>query len=60
MLCPEIVFANVKNNTVVKSLNILGNTFVSTAYADGTIFFLKKSDSIKKLLNRIYFHRFQV
>ena len=31
----------VKNNKDIKSLNILGNTFLDTACADDTIFFKK-------------------
>ena len=37
----------------MKSLNIFGNTFLYTAYADDKTFFLKKIGSIKKLLDTI-------
>ena len=41
------------NNEDIKSLKILGNTFLYTAYADDTTFFLKNLGSIKELLNTI-------
>ena len=37
----------------MKSLKILGNTFLYTAYADDTTFFLENLGSIKELLNTI-------
>ena len=43
----------VKNNKDIKSLNVFGNTFLYTAYADGTTFFLKKLDLIKELLSKV-------
>ena len=46
-------FYNFKNNKNIKSLKILGNTFLYTAYADDTTFFLKNLGSIKELLNTI-------
>ena len=53
VLCLEILFTIVKNNKDIKSLKILGNTFLYTAYADDTTFFLKNLGSIKELLNTI-------
>ena len=53
ILCLELLFTIVKNNKDIESLKILGNTFLYTAYADDTNFFLKKMGSIKELLNRI-------
>ena len=53
IVCPETLFTIVKNNKDIKSLNILGNTFLYTAYADATTFFLKSLGSIKELLNAI-------
>ena len=53
ILCLEILFTIVKNNKDIKSLKILGNTFLYTAYADDTTFFLKNLGSIKELLNTI-------
>ena len=46
-------FYVVKNNKDIKSLNILGNSFPYTAYADDVTFFLKNVGSISKLLNTI-------
>ena len=53
ILCLEILFAIVKNNKDTKSLKILGNTFLYTAYANDTVFFLKTLGLIKELLNKI-------
>ena len=50
ILCPEILFTTVKNNKDIKSLKIIGKTFLYTAYADDTTFFLKDLGSIKELL----------
>ena len=41
VLCLEIHFTIVKKNKDIKSLNILRNTFLYTAYADDVTFFLK-------------------
>ena len=53
ILCLEILFAIVKNNKDTKSLKIRGNTFLYTAYANDTVFFLKTLGLIKELLNKI-------
>ena len=37
--CLEILFTNFKNNEDIKSLNILRNTLLYTAYADDKTFF---------------------
>ena len=47
ILCLEILFTIVKNNEDIKSLKILGNTFLHTAYAGDKTFFLKNLGSIK-------------
>ena len=47
------MFTIVKNNKDIKRLKILGNTFLYTAYADDTTFFLKNLGSIKELLNTV-------
>ena len=39
ILCLAIFFRIVKNNKDTKSLKVLGNTFLYTAYADDTTFF---------------------
>ena len=41
------------NNKDIKSLKILGNTFLYTAYADGRTFFLNNFGQIKELLNTV-------
>ena len=46
-------FYDAKNNKDIKSLKILGNTFLYTAYADDTTFSLKKLGLIKELLNAV-------
>ena len=53
ILCLELLFLIVTNNKDIESLKILRNTFLYTAYADDTNFFLKKMGSIKELLNII-------
>ena len=53
ILCLEILFMIVKNNWDFKSLNILENTFLYTAYSDNKAFFLKNLGSIKEPLNKI-------
>ena len=53
ILCLEILFKIINNNKDIKSLKILGNTFLYIAYADGTTFFSKNLGSIKELLNTI-------
>ena len=53
ILCSEILFTIVKNNKDIKSLKILENIFLYTAYADDTTFLFKNLDSMKELLNTI-------
>ena len=38
ILCLEVLFKTVKNNKDIKSLKILGNTFLYTAYAVRRLF----------------------
>ena len=52
-LCLEILFTIAENNKDINSLKILGNTFLYTAYADYTTFFLKNLRSKKEMLNTI-------
>ena len=56
ILCLEIRFTIVKNNKDIKSLKILRNTFLCTAYADDATFFLKKLGAIKELLKTIFLY----
>ena len=49
----RILCLDVKNKKDIESLNIHGNTFQYTAYADTTTFFLKDLGSIKQMLNII-------
>ena len=53
MLYLEILFTTVNNNKDIKSLKILGNTFLYTPCADDTNFFSKNLGSIKELLNTV-------
>ena len=53
ILCLEILFKIINNNKDIKSLKILGNTFLYIAYADDATFFLRNLGSIKGLLNKI-------
>ena len=41
LFCLEILFTIVKSNKDIKSLTILGNSSLYTAYADETNFFLE-------------------
>ena len=52
ILCFEIVFILIKaNNSVVKRINTFEHTYLYSAYADDTTFFLKDKRSIKELIN---------
>ena len=51
LFCLEILFTIVKSNKDIKSLTILGNSSLYTAYADETNFFLENLGWIKELLN---------
>ena len=55
----EILFLLIINNKNIKGIKIFENTFLCTAYADDSTFFLKVKNSIKELLNTInYFSSF--
>ena len=59
ILCLEILFLLIKNNKNIKGIKMFENTFLYTAYADDSTFFLKDKNSIKELLNKInYFSSF--
>ena len=51
ILCLEIVFLLIKANKRVKGINIFKHTYLYSAYADDTTFFLRDKRSIKELLN---------
>ena len=51
ILCLEIVFILFKANKRVKGINIFKHTYLYSAYADDTTFFLRDKRSIKELLN---------
>ena len=46
ILVLEIVFLMIKNNDRVKGLELFNHTFLYTAYADDTAFFLKKTKNL--------------
>ena len=55
----EILFMLIKQNKNIKVIKMFENTFLYTAYADDSTFFLKDKNSIKELLNTInYFSSF--
>ena len=51
ILVLEIVFLFTKESKKIKGFNIFDKTFLYTAYADDTTFFLKYKKSIKELMN---------
>ena len=51
ILCLEIVFILIKANKRVKGMNIFEHTYLYSAYADHTTFFLRDKRSIKELIN---------
>ena len=51
ILCLEIVFILIKANKKVKGIDIFKHTYLYSAYAGDTTFFLKDEKSIKELLN---------
>ena len=58
ILCLETFFMLIKNKNI-KSIKIFESTFLYTAYADDTNFFLKNKNLIRELLNTInYFLSF--
>ena len=51
ILCLEIVFILIRADKRVKGINIFKHTYLYSAYADDTTFFLRDKRSIKELLN---------
>ena len=51
MLVLEIVFLFTKESKKINGLNIFDKTFLYTAYAEGTTFFLKDTKSVIELMN---------
>ena len=51
ILCQEIVFILIKANNKVKGINIFEHTYLYSAHADDTTFFLRDKRSIKELMN---------
>ena len=51
VLVLEIVFNLIKQNKDIHGLTFFGHTFLYTAYADDTTFFLKDKESVKKIIN---------
>ena len=51
ILVLEVVFALIKLNKKIEGLNILNNTFLYTAYADDTTFFVKNENSVVEIVN---------
>ena len=49
--CLEIVFILIKANKRVKGINIFEHTYLYSAYADDTTFFLKDKRSVKEPIN---------
>ena len=59
ILCLEILFMLIKNNKNIKGINMVGNTFLYTAYADDSTILLKDKNSFKEVLSTInYFSSF--
>ena len=50
ILVLEIVFLSIKENKKIKGRNIFNHTFLYTAYADGTTFFLKDKESLIEVM----------
>ena len=51
ILVLEIVFNLIKQNKDIHGLTFFDHTFLYTAYADDTKFFLKDKESVKKVMN---------
>ena len=51
ILALEIVFIMLKENNRVKGIDIFDHTFLYTAYADDTTFFLRNKESVLELMN---------
>ena len=59
IICLEIPFYVNKKQQNLKVIKMFENTFLYTAYADDSTFFLKDRNSVKELLNIInYFSSF--
>ena len=56
ILSLEILFMLIKQNKNIKVIKMFKNTFLYTAYADDSTFFLKYKHSIKELLNTINYY----
>ena len=54
ILVLEIVFNLIKQNKDIHGLSFFDHTFLYTAYADDTTFFLKDKESVKKIMNIFY------
>ena len=50
ILVLEIVFLSIKENKKIKGRNISNHTFLYTAYADDTTFFLKDKESLVEVI----------
>ena len=60
ILCLEIVFILIKANKRVKGINIFKHTYLYSAYADDTSFFLRDKRSIKNsLMHLLHFQSIQ-
>ena len=53
ILCLEVLFLLVKANHKIRGLNIFQYTYLYTAYADDTTFFLKNKNSIRQLMETL-------
>ena len=51
ILVLEIVFNLMKENKDIHNMIFYDHTFLYTAYADDTIFFLKDKESVKVVMN---------
>ena len=51
ILVLEIVFNLIKQNKDIHGLSFFDHTFLHSAYADDTTFFLKDRESVKKVVN---------
>lgn len=59
IICMDVVFSMIENNTNVKGLTLLGHTFLYTAYADDSTFFIENLDSARHILETFkHFSRF--
>ena len=58
IICLAILFMLLKNNKNIKGIKIFENTFLCTAYANDSTFFLKDKNSFKELLNTIDYFSF--